>query len=123
MINKTRRLQWLRALKQFKISVRVWQKLGLLDEIVKQVREERQQKIYHRPAWHLPEWQDLLYDCISKGKPTTQLMKGFVQSCNHTMFKRLEITPADVHCTMEKILKQYSHDMRVKFGVFMGEEQ
>jgi len=122
MINKTRRLQWLRALKQFKISVRVWQRLGLLDEIVKQVREERQQKIYHRPAWHLSEWQDLLYDCISKGKPTTELIKGFAQSCNHTMFKRLEISTDDVIFTMEKVLKQYSHDLRVKFGVFNGEE-
>lgn len=122
MINPLRRREWLRALRQFKIAVRVWQKLGLLDAIIEQVKDERRQKIYHRPAWHLPEWQNLLYDCISTGKPTTELMRGFARSSNQGVFRYLEINPELVVSSMEKVLKQYSHEMRFKYGVFTGEE-
>lgn len=122
MINPVRRREWLRSLRQFKISVRIWKKLGLLDAIIAQVVAERRQKIYHRPAWHLPEWQNLLYDCISTGKPTTELMRGFAQSSNQGVFRHLEINPDLVLSAMEKVLKQYSYEMRVRHGVFTGEK-
>jgi len=120
-INPEKRKEWLRALKKFKRSVHVRAKLGVVDTLIKEVYAERQgaksRHDWEMPDWNTPMWQDVLYQALSSGELTTDLLKGIVKSVS-TGYYQTTITVPDVLKQCDQICTTYSVDMRRRFGVF-----
>jgi len=121
IINPEKRKEWLRALKKFKRSVHVRAKLGVVDTLIKEVYAERQgaksRHDWEMPDWNTPMWQDVLYQALSSGELTTDLLKGIVKSV-HTGYYQTTISVPDVLKQCDHICTTYSVDMRRRFGVF-----
>ena len=120
-INPEKRTEWLRALRKFKRSVQVRAKLGVVDTLIKEVYAERQgaksRHDWEMPDWNTPTWQDVLYQSLSSGELTTDLLKGIVKSVS-TGYYQTSITVPDVLKTCDQICTTYSVELRRRFGVF-----
>jgi len=111
-----KRIEWLRALRKFKQAAKLRAKIGVFDVINKEVILERKSNNWEAPDWDTDIWQDKLYQNISNGTIDTDLIKAFVQSNNRWSIGAVKSIA--VLNTIDNICKQYSRDLRRRFGVF-----
>lgn len=116
-----RQREWRKLVKTWKAGVKVRAKLGVIQALCDAVAEERRtnHQRWLRPDWSHDAWVDALYVAIVTNQHPSDLLKGFVESAEVTFFNtRKEPYPDRVLEAVDKIYKQLSRRMRVKFGVF-----
>ena len=118
-VDETKRLAWLRALRQFKYGMQVRAKLGVLQTLCDQVASERaKQKLWDQPAWEHDKWLTLLYTSIKDNAFPPELLIGFVKTAEVTfMAVNQQPTVVSTLNAVDKICKQHSRALRIKFGV------
>lgn len=116
--NPEKRLEWLRALRGFKKALAVRYKLGILEAYCKQVAAERSgNSRWEEPDWDDPYWVDKLYDAISTGTMSPEILLGFARSIGRTYHTQRSPRVVDYMYTVDRILKRHSLALRKKFGV------
>lgn len=115
-----RQREWRKLVKTWKAGVKVRAKIGVVQALCDEVAKARQAKHpWVCPDWLRDEWVEALYVAIVTNQHPSELLKGFVESAEITFFNtRHEPSPDRVLEAVDKIYKQLSRRMRVKFGVF-----
>jgi hypothetical protein len=118
-VDENKRRAWLRALRQFKYGMQVRAKLGVLQTLCDQVAAERaKQKQWDQPAWEHDKWLTLLYTSIKDTAFPPELLIGFVKTAEVTfMASNQQPTVVKTLNAVDKICKQHSRTLRIKFGV------
>lgn len=118
-IDEDKRREWLRALRRFKYGIKVRAKLGVLQTICEQVAAERKGKQrWDQPAWKHDKWLTLLYTSIKDNAFPPELLIGFVKTAEVTfMAVNQQPTVVSTLNAVDKICKQHSRALRIKFGV------
>jgi len=119
-IDPVKRLEWLRALRQFKYGVRVRAKLGVLDTICRQVAVQRRgTQAWDAPQWEHDRWITLLYTCIRDAQFPDELLIGFAKTAEVTFLATSkQPTTANLIAAVDTVCKRLSVELRTKFGVF-----
>lgn len=119
-VNKDNKLEWLRALRKFKLAVKIRARMGVLESLIQQVDNERKgQSRYDwvQPDWNSDKWQDVLYTSIKSSECSTELLKGFITSVRRGYYSS-KTTVNEVIDEVDKICTTYSLDLRRRFGVY-----
>jgi hypothetical protein len=119
MDNDERRREWLRALRQFKIGMRVRAKIGVLETLCQQIAAERRNaRTWDAPAWDHDRWLDLLYQSIRNNEFPPELVLGFVKTAEVTFFNpNRQPDSAGVLDAVDLVCKRQSRALRERFGV------
>jgi len=114
------RKEWLRKLRVFKRNIKLRAKMGVIDGLIKQMREERDNSGngFRRPDWNSPPWFDLLYNSISNEECSTELLRGLIASSGYAAWYMSMPTSNHVVGLSDTLLNQLSIALREKFGVF-----
>jgi len=119
-VNQDNKLEWLRALRNFKTAVKIRARMGVLESLIQQVDNERKgQSRYNweQPDWNTDKWQDVLYTSIKNSECSTELLKGFIKSVRRGYYHQTT-NVNEVISEVDKICTTYSIDLRRRFGVF-----
>jgi len=119
-VNKDNKLEWLRALRKFKLAVKIRARMGVLESLIQQVDNERKgQSRYDwvQPDWNSDKWQDVLYTSIKSSECSTDLLKGFITSVRRGYYSS-KTTVNEVIDEVDKVCTTYSLDLRRRFGVY-----
>jgi hypothetical protein len=120
-INKTKRREWLRALRRFKHGIKVRAKLGVLQTICDQVAAQRRDKQqWDVPIWEHDNWVTFLYTCIKNDEYPPKLLEAFAKTAEVTFLA--PIKQPTVEKTLEavdSVCRRLSKPLREKFGVFV----
>jgi hypothetical protein len=117
-INPERRREWITARREFMTLVRAMARLGVVDDVCKQVRDERKgQNTWQAPIWAHKKWSTLLYSSIRDRECSVTLLRGFVMDTRVTFINPLA-SSKNVLVRVETILKSQSKRLRAQFGVF-----
>lgn len=119
-VNKDNKLEWLRALRNFKTAVKVRARMGVLESLIQQVDNERKGQSrydWEQPDWNTDKWQDVLYTSIKNSECSTELLKGFIKSVRRGYYHQTT-NVNEVINEVDKICTTYSIDLRRRFGVF-----
>lgn len=124
-INVEKRREWLRALHRFKYGIKVRAKIGVIEELCKEVGRERKSVFeWEAPHWEHDQWVSFLYKSMRDEQFPHKLLKGFVQSAQVTFFsKTTQPSVQAVLDVVDEVLSDLSVKLREKFGVFnLGDE-
>lgn len=119
-VNKDNKLEWLRALRKFKLAVKIRARMGVLESLIQQVDTERNGQnrySWEHPDWNSDKWQDVLYTSIKSSECSTDLLKGFIKSVRRGYYSSTT-TVNEVIDEVDRICTTYSIDLRRKFGVY-----
>jgi hypothetical protein len=122
-VDKTNKLVWLRSLKNFKHSVKVRAKIGVIDTLIHDVKQSRTgvyQYSWEMPNWESESWLDKLYESIRDNTCSTELLTGIIQSVPASYYTR-EVKVVQVLKQVDKICSNHSVALRTRFGVFKYE--
>lgn len=119
-MNVERQREWRRAVRTWKMGVKVRAKLGVIQALCDAVAKEREGGAsWMSPDWEHPLWVEQLYEAIRDNTHPTELLKGFVESAEVTFFAtQKQPKPDRVLEAVDRIYKQLSRRLRGKFGVF-----
>lgn len=118
-VPEARRL-WLRSLRQYKQGIKVRIKMGVFDNIMQEVIHERQRQTrydWSQPDWFSDYWIDKLAGAIKTQDFSLDILKGITQTAEISYWNR-HVTPEEIVITFDKIIKDLSVQLRIKFGVF-----
>ena len=119
-VNKDNKLEWLRALRKFKLAVKIRARMGVLESLIQQVDNERKGQSrydWEQPDWNSDKWQDVLYTSIKSSECSTELLKGFIKSVRRGYYSSTT-TVNEVIDEVDKVCTTYSLDLRRRFGVY-----
>ena len=121
-VNPDARRQWLRSLSKYKHGIKVRAKLGVLDTILAEVKEERNRRMrfeWAQPDWFSNHWQDRLANAIRDEDFSIDILKGIAQTAEISYWNR-GISKEHVIESFNKLVSRYSVQLRTRFGVFKG---
>lgn len=119
------RRYWLQCLRDYKKGLNVRAKLGVLKTLIDTVVQERNaQNRYQwtQPDWFNPFWVDKLADAIKTQDFSLDLMKALVQTSDISYWNR-QLSDTDVLASFDKLIKDLSVQLRLRFGVFGGKDE
>jgi hypothetical protein len=119
-IDPDKRKVWLSSLRKFKRAVKVRAKLGVIDALIKEVQQERNnidRRSWEAPDWNTDEWQDILSTSIKNTECSTEFLKAMIKSTAVSYYSNSVFTE-NVLEECNRICNNYSVSMRQKFGVF-----
>lgn len=122
-VNPEARRQWLRSVKEYKRGIKLRIRMGVFDSIIPEViRERSSQNRYEwsQPDWFSDHWLDRLANAIKYQDFSLDLLKGITQTAEVSYWNR-SITSEEVTVTLDKLIKNLSVQLRVRFGVFEQE--
>lgn len=117
-----KRVEWLRKLRKFKRGITVRQKMGVFDTYIKEVYANHQLAYTNRPDWNNETNLDMLYNAIKNEDFPPLLLKAFVHPC-HLFGWRSVPDGKQIVKVVDSITKEYSTELRKKFGVFEIQER
>lgn len=119
-MNVDRQREWRRAVRTWKMGVKVRAKLGVIQALCDEVAQDRHGgATWVAPDWGHDLWVEQLFEAICDNKHPPELLKGFVESAEVTFFATgKQPKPERVLEAVDKVYKQLSRRLRVKFGVF-----
>ena len=111
------RLQWLRAVRQFKYGIAVRARLGLLQTYCDKAGAQRRSGTWAAPHWKNRIWITLLSDSIKNNEYPEKLLLGFAQTADMSM---PDLCPSVGGTVLEvdKVIRAHSEALRRHFGVF-----
>lgn len=117
-VDPDQRRLWLQALREFKHGLKVRLKLGVLDTYCQQVAQQRKGiHSWEQPDWDSDYWVDKLYDAVKHNRHPPDLLLGFAQTIGRSYYTQKNPRPVDFLSAVDRVLKQKSTRLRVKFGV------
>lgn len=119
-IDPDKRKVWLSSLRKFKRAVKVRAKLGVIDALIKEVQQERnniERRNWKAPDWNTDEWQNILFTSIKDTECSTELLKAMIKSTSVGFWSSM-VSVEHVLEECNRICNSYSVSMRQKFGVF-----
>ena len=119
-VNPDARRVWLRSLRKYKHGIKVRAKLGVLDTILQEIKEDRDHKMrfeWRQPDWFSDYWQDRLANAIRDEDFSLDILKGIAQTAEISYWNR-DTSKEDVVNAFDKLVSRYSVQLRTRFGVF-----
>lgn len=115
-----RQREWRRAVRTWKFGVKVRAKLGVIQALCDEVAMDRSHgATWVAPDWEHPLWVEQLFEAIRDNRHPRELLKGFAESAEVSFFTMGKAPkPEYVIEAVDKVYKQLSRRLRVKFGVF-----
>lgn len=114
------RLEWLRSVRQYKQGIKVRAKLGVLDTVATEVVQERSSQNrfnWKQPDWFSDHWIDTFSNALKTQDFSLDMLKAFAQTADVSYWNR-RVTGQDVVETVDKLIKDLSIHLRIRFGVF-----
>jgi hypothetical protein len=123
-IDKAKRREWLRALRQFKYGMKVRAKLGVLQTVCDKVAAQRRGKQeWDAPHWEHDKWVTFLYHCIKNNEYPPELLEAFAKTAEVTFLAPTrQPTVEKTLEAVDDVCRRLSRPLREKFGVFVGGE-
>ena len=117
-----RRTEWLRKLRKFKRGISVRQRMGVFDGYIKEVYADPKNAYAKRPNWNDESTLDMLYNAINNEDFPPNLLKAFVHPSHMFGWGRIPESK-QVLKVVDSLTKEYSVELRKKFGVFEIQEK
>lgn len=117
-----RRTEWLRKLRKFKRGISVRQRMGVFDGYIKEVYADSKSAYAKRPNWNDESTLDMLYNAINNEDFPPNLLKAFVHPSHMFGWGRIPESK-QVLKVVDSLTKEYSVELRKKFGVFEIQEK
>lgn len=114
------RRQWLRSVKQYKQGIKLRIKMGVFDNIMQEVIHERGKTNrfeWSQPDWFSDHWLNRLSNALKQQDFSLDILKGITQTAEISYWNR-HVTPEEIIITFDKLIKDLSIQLRLRFGVF-----
>lgn len=117
-----KRTEWLRKLRKFKRGISVRQKMGVFDTYIKEIYANEKSAYANRPNWNDDNKLDMLYNAINDENFPPDLLRAFVYP-SHVFGWGKAPEGKQVLKVVDSLTKEFSTELRKKFGVFEIQEK
>lgn len=107
--------QWQKRYTEFKRSIRLLARLGVLDTMCQQVRIPTPSDDWQPPDWTSAYWKNALYQDILAGQVSTPVLDGLIRSVKFDWFGLPSPSAKGALAALDLLYRRHGKELRQRF--------